>query len=638
LRQSSLIGLLYLENRLATHAFSPDRVQVLELLASQAAISLDNARLYADVRESHDRIRRLFESNIIGILFWDLSGNITDANDAFLSMTGYAREDVKSGLLSWIALTPPEYRETDAWVVEELERTGSVQPFEKEYIRKDGTRVPVLIGAAMFEQSRDSGVAFVLDLTERKQAEAEREARQAAEAANRAKSTFLANMSHELRTPLNGILGYAQVLERDPMLGERQLAGISVIRKSGDHLLTLINDILDLAKIEAGKIELNPVDIPLIRFVQTISEIVGVKAAQKGLEFLCDTEPGLPPSVRADEKRLRQVLLNLLSNAVKFTDSGRVTLRVRFVPPDRLAFEVRDTGIGIAADQLKSIFEPFEQVGDRQRRVGGTGLGLTISRQYVRLMGGEIEVESEPGRGSVFRFEVAAEPVQAATAVAGGVTVTGYAGPRRKVLVVDDIADNRAMVRDLLTPLGFEVIDVANGREGVETVQRLRPDLILMDIVMPELDGLAATRLLRQLEAFRDVPIIAMSASVSASDSEQSLAAGMNAFLSKPLDVDKLLERMACLLRLEWIYAPEKAVSPAEEGPIVAPPAEEIEVLYRLARLGNMLEIMAQAERLSRLDERYRPFASRLHALARDYRSKDLLRLVEEYRQGSEAK
>ncbi|XYI02363.1 AAA family ATPase [Sorangium sp. So ce1128] len=635
LRQSALVGLLYLENRLAPHAFTPERVQVLELLASQAAISIENARLYADVRDSHARIRRLIESNIIGIFFWDLQGGITDANDAFLRMTGYSRDDLKSGALQWAAIAPLEYCESDARIVEEFKRTGSVTPFENEFIRKDGTRVPVLIGVTLFEQSQETGVAFVLDLSERKHAEAEREARHAAEVANRAKSAFLANMSHELRTPLNGILGYAQILERDPALGERQIAGVNVIRQSGEHLLTLINDILDLAKIEAGRLELYLVDIPISRFVQTISELVGVKAMQKGLELVCDLAPELPSWIRADEMRLHQILLNLLSNAVKFTDHGRVTLRVRFAPPARLCFEVQDTGIGIAEDQLKTIFEPFKQGGDMRRRLAGTGLGLAISRQYVRLMGGEIAVESRPGQGSTFRFEVEAQPAQATTAVTASRTVTGYAGPRKKVLVVDDVAGNRAVVTGLLTPLGFEVAEATNGREGLEMAQGLRPDLIVMDIVMPELDGLAATRLLRQLEAFQEVPILAMSASVSASDGEQSLAAGMNAFLPKPIDADKLLDQTARLLQLEWTYGPAQAESPSEAGPIVVPPADEMEVLHQLAERGSMRDIIAQADRLAELDERYRPFATQLRSLARNCQSKAVTRLVEKYRNSS---
>ncbi|WP_440963997.1 AAA family ATPase [Massilia sp. GER05] len=632
LRQSALVGILYLENSLATHAFTPDRVQVLELLASQAAISIDNARLYADVRDSHARIRRLVESNIIGIFFWDLSGNITDANDAFLRMLGYERQDLLAGEVNWERMTLAEYRALDVRKVAELREARTCVPYEKEFLRNDGSRVPVLIGAVLFDDSPDHGVAFVLDLSERKRAETEREARHAAEAANRAKSAFLANMSHELRTPLNGILGYAEILERDPALGERQLNGVNVIRKSGEHLLTLINDILDLAKIESGKMELYPVDIQLARFVQTIIEIVGVKMAEKGLMLVCELSPDLPQGVRADEKRLRQVLLNLLANASKFTDHGRITLRVRFGPPARLAFEVQDTGVGIAIDQLDSIFEPFEQAGEMRRRQAGTGLGLAISRKYVRLMGGDIQVESRPGQGSIFRFEVQAQPVQVAPTVATTKAVTGYIGPRRKVLVVDDIADNRAVVSGLLIPLGFEVAEAANGREGVELAQRLRPDLIVMDIAMPVMDGLAATRLLRKQEAFREVPIVAMSASVSASDSEQSLAAGMNAFLVKPLEADNLLEQVAGLLQLAWVGGPEQAESPPEEGPIVAPPAEEMEVLYRLAQMGDMLGITARADRLAQLDEHYRPFANRLKSLAGGYQSKAVLRLVEEHR------
>jgi PAS domain S-box-containing protein len=635
LRQSALVGILYMENSLAAQAFPPERVQVLDLLASQAAISLDNARLYADVQDSHARIRRLVESNIIGIFFWDLSGGIADANDAFLQIIGYSRQDLSAGEVNWERITPPEYRALDEEKAAELRTNRTCSPYEKEFLRKDGGRIPVLIGAVLFDDSPDHGVAFVLDLTERKRAETEREARRAAEAANKAKSAFLANMSHELRTPLNGILGYAQILQRDPALGERQLAGVNVIRKSGEHLLTLINDILDLAKIEAGKMTLCLEDLQLPQFVQGIADIVGLKAAQKDLELVCELAPDTPQWIRADANRLRQVLLNLLSNAIKFTDRGQVTLRARFAPPARLCFEVQDTGIGVADDQLATIFEPFEQAGDMRRRVAGVGLGLAISREFARLMGGDIRVESQPGRGSTFRFEVEAQPAQPAMAQAANRMVTGYVGPRRKVLVVDDVAENRTVMIDLLTPLGFEVIKAMNGREGVEMAQRLRPDLVLMDIVMPELDGLAATRLLRNLDACRETPIVAFSASISAADKDQSLAAGMNVFLPKPIDADKLLDQIATLLGLEWTYGPAKAESMSETGPVVAPPLDELEVLHGLALQGNMRDIIAEAGRLTTLDARYRSFADQLSSLARNYESEAVLRLVEEHRQNS---
>ncbi len=425
LRQSELIGVLYLEHNLATHAFSPDRAKVLELLASQAAISLENARLYTDVREREARVRQLVESNIIGILFFDVHGGISEANDALLHMLGYSRDDLLSGTLQWTFLTPATYRSLDEQKTAEMRATGKCTPYEKEYIRKDGSLVPVLIGFTLLEGSQEQGFAFVLDLTERRQAEAERTARKSAEAANAAKSAFLANMSHELRTPLNGILGYAQILQRDQTLGERQRARVNVIRKSGDHLLRLINDILDLAKIEAGKMELYFTDLELPKFARTIVEIVDVRAAQKGLAFVCDIAPEVPLWIRADEGRLRQVLLNLLSNAVKFTDCGEVALRVRAVSPSRLRFEVQDTGVGIEAAQLDAIFLPFEQVGEEQRRLGGTGLGMAISQQYVRLMGGDIRVASQPGQGSTFWFELELPVVGAGVSAKADQIVSG---------------------------------------------------------------------------------------------------------------------------------------------------------------------------------------------------------------------
>ena len=648
-RQATLVGVLYLENTLVTHAFTPARMNVLELLASQAAISLENALLYTDlqqennerkraeatVREREARIRRLVESNIIGIIFWDLAGAITDANDAFLQMVGYSRQELLSGKIDWTSMTPPEHHAADIQRIEELRCTGSIPSFEKEFLRKDGSRIPTLMGAAFIDDSQETGVSFVLDLTERKQAEAEREARQAADAANRAKSAFLANMSHELRTPLNGILGYAQILQRDKTLDERQIMGLNVIQQSGEHLLTMINDILDLAKIEAGKLELNPVPIELTEFLHVIGDIINVKAAQKGLDFILDMAPDLPLWIQVDEKRLRQVLLNLLANAVRFTDRGQVALRVCLTPSARLRFAVQDTGVGISETQLDTIFQPFEQAGETRRRLGGTGLGLAISRQFVRLMNGEIRVESRIGQGSTFWFELETPVVKAEAApLLAKSIVTGYAGPRKTVLVVDDMAGNRAVVIDMLRPLGFVMAEAANGREGLDKAQTLQPDLILMDIVMPEMDGLEATRRLRQWPARKEVPVIAISASASGGDEASSLAAGASAFLPKPISLARLLAQIGSLLKLTWIEAPVTAQPSPEreaEAELVAPPPEEMEILHYLARRGNMQDILQRASHLARLDERYRPFADRLSLLAKEYRSKTILSLVEQY-------
>lgn len=466
---------------------------------------------------------------------------------------------------------------------------------------------------------------------------AEREARNLAEAANRAKGEFLANMSHELRTPLNGILGYAQILERDTTLSERQRERVAAIRNSGEHLLTLIEDTLDFARIEAGKLRVEIGDVPLAGFVDVIRDIIDVKAEQKRLDFICEIAGEAPVGVRADERRLRQVMLNLLANAVKFTDSGCVSLHISRSESNRVRFEVRDTGIGIGHDQLNTIFEPFEQLGAAERRAGGAGLGLAISREFVRAMGGEIEVESEIGRGSTFRFELPAASVTPVLRKATGpaplpFTATGYEGPRRKVLVVDDVEVNRAIVVDLLGRLGFDTVEAENGRDGLEKAQRERPALILTDIVMPEMDGFELTRNLRQLQAFADVPIVAMSASPSGVNKAMSIEAGVNAFLSKPVDLEALLAQVATLLGLKWTHAsPPSSRTATPEISLAVVPRQQMEELHHLARLGDMHEIIEWAESVAARDSRYRSFTAQLCALARDYQSKAILHLVERH-------
>lgn len=377
-------------------------------------------------------------------------------------------------------------------------------------------------------------------------------AKNAAEVANQAKSAFLASMSHELRTPLNGVLGYAQILKRSKNLDPRQERGLEVIQQSGEHLLALINDILDSAKIEAGKQELILADVVLRPFLAAIIEVIQVKAEAKGLNLISDFGPDLPDVIHADERHLRQVLLNLLANAVKFTDVGEVGLHVNCLTSSRLLFEIRDTGIGIAAKDLKGLFQPFAQVGDAQRRLGGTGLGLLISSQLVRLMGGELEVESQRWQGSVFRFALEVPMASGAAAATPVTRVTGYVGERIKVLVVDDLAENRAVLCDMLGPIGFEIAEAADGHEALQMAQVQRPDLILMDVFMPDMDGRQATMRLRQLPDLARVPIIVVSASALGGDEESSLAAGANAFLAKPVNEHRLLELIGRLLGIEW--------------------------------------------------------------------------------------
>ena len=466
------------------------------------------------------------------------------------------------------------------------------------------------------------------------------QARQSAEAASRAKSEFLSTMSHELRTPLNAVLGYAQLLMREQGLSEH-VADLSIIQRSGEHLLTLINDLLDLAKIEAGKFEILPAPVSLSMCLRSVADIVRVKAEEKDLLFTLDAAPDLPRAVQADEKRLRQVLLNLLSNAVKFTRRGEVRLVVRRLALDEAAaeakvgFEVHDTGVGMRPEQVNALFRPFQQVGDAQSRSAGTGLGLAISRELVRLMGGDIAVVSQPEHGSRFSFELSlplleGEPEDQARAQ----TITGYRGPRRRLLIVDDLATKRDLLVRLLQPLGFELAEAVGGAEALERAATFQPDLVLMDLLMPGMDGLEATRRLRSVPALAHCRIVIVSANASAQDRAASQAVGACGFVPKPIELDRLLSELALHLNLGWIEE-QTAVDTADahRGPLTVPPAHELADLYEAALSGRMREVQRHAGRLAELDDRYRAFAEKLQQMASAFQSKSIVDLLEQHMQ-----
>lgn len=470
-----------------------------------------------------------------------------------------------------------------------------------------------------------------------------------AERANKAKSVFLSNMSHELRTPLNGILGYAQILKRDRNLTQKQRNGLKIIYESGNHLLTLINDILDLSRIEARRLELYPTKLHCQSFFAGIGDIICLQALEKDVLFECVLSQDLPDGIEADEKRLRQVLLNLLGNAIKFTDHGQVTLKVNPIKSkasknsshQTLRVEVIDTGVGISPQQLRKIFQPFEQVGDMIKREAGTGLGLAISMKLVTLMGGQIGVTSKVDQGSTFWFDVTFPVVENAISThqpEPEKQIIGYVGQRQKILVIDDKQENRSVILNMLQPLGFEVTLGSDGQQEIDLAQEIKPDCILTDLVMPVKSGFEAVKEIRQIPAIQDVIIIAISASVLDADRHHSLVVGCEAFIPKPVQETQLLALLQEYLKLEWIYESIEisTVNQQETGTpnleeLIAPPPVELEILYELAMLGSMKKIREQANYLEELDAIYVPLANQLRYLAQGFKEKEIVNLIEKF-------
>ena len=464
-----------------------------------------------------------------------------------------------------------------------------------------------------------------------------------ANAANQAKSEFLANMSHELRTPLNGILGYAQILGRSKVIPEKERHGVNIIHQCGSHLLTLINDVLDLSKIEARKLELTPKAIHLPSFLQGVVEICRVRSDQKGIDFIYQPDPNLPTGIETDEKRLRQVLLNLLGNAIKFTNQGSITLKVEAIesnatmPLPRLKFQVIDTGVGIASDQVNKLFQAFEQVGDRKRQSEGTGLGLAISQRIVQLMGGEIQVESQLGVGSTFYFEVAlpiATDWAQKSSVKDGRTIIGYEGASRHILIVDDRWENRSVLVNLLEPIGFTFTEAENGQAGLEKAREKLPDLIITDLAMPIMDGFELLKQLRNSQELKRLKVLVSSASVAQIDQQMSIEAGGDDFLTKPVDAEELLMLVAKHLQLTWKYdATELSTSDNKLSAteLIPPSAADLQILLELAQDGLLRELAETAAEIGQKDKRYQPFIQEVILLAKQFQTENIEQLIQEH-------
>jgi len=660
---------------------------LLEEIAHDMAFALHNIEieekhLLAEqaVHENEEWLAATLNNLSEAVMTTDDHGKVTYFNPIAEELTGWTKEemlgkDVTFQVLSEEPATPLQGGESDS-----QPHIAIVLGDYAELIAKDGSRIPVEYSGKPIRNEQRQFTGFVMvfrDITERKEMElalereraslaekveertaelsamnerlhaeiVEREqlqieaqqAREAAEAANWAKSQFLANMSHELRTPLNAILGYAQIIKNTSNLHERQINGLDIIKNSGTHLLNLINEILDLSKIEAGRMELHLTDASLPYFLKHVAEMIRVRANQKGITFLFDLDPRLPIGVRVDEKKLRQILINLLGNAVKFTEQGSVTFRVKRLTGKpstchnsqrvMIHFEVVDTGIGIAQGHLKKIFRPFQQVGERHHSIEGTGLGLTISHKLIRLMNSELLVESVLGKGTIFQFDLLVEEVPDFLPVPTTVKriIQGYKGARRTVLVVDDRPENRLLLKDMLSPLGFNVLEAGDGQQCIEQMQEHQPDITLLDLRMPIMDGLTAAKQIRESGKFTESVIIAVSASVYEEDRHKSLQAGCNDFLTKPLPHDELLAVFQKYLNLEWTYKDDEpgpqtaetttSPSPPVHGEICLPRADK-EILLKFAESGRVKPLM---KHLDTLGHKYQAVADELRQLAKTF-------------------
>jgi PAS domain S-box-containing protein len=518
--------------------------------------------------EAESLFRILFDQAVFGVAIISLEGRIVWANHALEAMLGYGKGEVSQRRMADLG-RPDDVAEGDAAYEELLAGRRTSIELETRFMRRGGA---IRLGRVVASLIRDDNgiprfsVRMIEDITDRR--EMERQFLQAqlttaaSESASRAKTAFLSTMSHEIRTPMNAILGYAQLMLRDPGLGTEAKANLRIIRRSGEHLLTLINDVPDVSRIEPGRIELNPVTFDFSTLLNDLAAMFRLRAGTKGLRFEMFVDGEAVPYIVGDEGKIRQALINLLGNAIKFTRRGQVKLRVTLHQRNAnglwLSARIEDSGAGITDAEQQKLFEPFTQGRKGHETRNGIGLGLAITRSYARLMGGDVTVSSSPGNGSIFHFEI---PVERG--------IAGVAGkPRRarrvigirpgtnapKILIVDDQVENREWLMKLLALIGFSVRSADNGETAIQSWEAWRPRLILMDMLMPIMDGLEATRIIKADPRGEETAILFLTAGAMAEDRRTAAQSGADDFLSKPCREEDLLEKLRILLDIDYDY------------------------------------------------------------------------------------
>ncbi len=518
--------------------FGPDDLRLMNLFAPQASVAIENARLYTAAQRQKQYFEDLVLNSPVAIVTLDTSHRIVSRNPAFEELFGYTEAECIGRNLDELIATDTSLSEAVA-ITQHVLKEGAVRTVGRRR-RKDGTQVDVeVLGVPVRVGGEMVGLMGIYhDISELTRA------RQAAEEANSAKSQFLANMSHELRTPLNAIIGYSEMLEEEVAdIGHTELApDLQKIRSAGRHLLALINDILDLSKIEAGKTELYVEEFEVTTMVEDVATTIRPLVDKNGNTLRLSL--GTPGRMRADLTKVRQMLLNLLSNACKFTEQGTIGLEVRrrAAPSgDQLEFLISDSGIGMTPVQMGRLFEAFSQAeASTSKKYGGTGLGLAITRRFAQMMGGDVTVASEPGHGSVFTVHLPVEPP--ATAPAPSSPAPAGSGEAGTILVIDDQPEAREIVRRLLVTEGFRVLEAASGEHGLALARDQRPDAITLDVLMPGMDGWAVLEALKAEPAVADIPVIMLT---MLDDHRLGFALGAAEYLTKPIDRERLRTLMA---------------------------------------------------------------------------------------------
>ncbi|MFP5270833.1 PAS domain S-box protein [Coleofasciculus sp.] len=635
----------------------------------------DRKRTQVALYQSEEKFARAFRSSPSAMTITRLSdGCHIDVNDSFCQFTGYSATEILGrtalDLHLWVNLKDRNR------MLKAVSENGIIRNYEFEFRTKSGDICTALLSAERITlDDQPCLIAVSQDISDRKQAEfALQLAKETAEKANRAKSQFLSNMSHELRTPLNAIIGFAQLLGRDSFLSQEQRDHIGIICRSGEHLLSLINNVLQLSKIEVGQVKLNCYSFDLYDLLGSLEEIFRLPTQNKGLQLVFDYDNLLPHYVETDEGKLRQILINLLGNAIKFTSHGGVTLRVKgitedhrgirrgeafapkylgFMPtqerecfaqspnPNHLRFEIEDTGPGIAPEEIESLFKAFVQTETGRKSLEGTGLGLPISQQFVRLMGGEIHVNSRLNQGTIFTFDIDVKLVEGIESQTQSATprVVGLAPgqPNYRILVVDDRLESRLLLVKLLTVVGFSVREAVNGQDAINVWKSWEPHLIWMDMRMPVMDGYEATKRIKEHLKGQATVVLALTASAFEEERSLVLSAGCDDFVRKPFREDVIFNKIAHYLGVHYVYEQPTAStasereSPASDQPLTAQaltimPKEWIHELYQAA---NSIDNEQIFQLIEQIPPTHAPITQAITDMVNNFRCDQIIDLIE---------